>query len=267
MYDGNLGFTSGYPVNNFYKTTNSGINWTGVASNDFVDIYFLDSLIGWKSKGDMEKSTDGGNTWINQPLPNSPNFLVTSMENFSNINFDTIWGGGGVFQIGGTLRGVLYRTTNSGENWVFQIPDTSYQINQYNFVNFISKYSGWAYQRNMNGIYTFNGGDTTFYTGIQQSIGVIPEDFILKQNYPNPFNPRTVIPFSLKRNAFVKLIVYDVKGAEVQLLAEGNYNAGEYEVDFMGKFSSSGVYFYRIFITQNNSNEVYTETKRMILLK
>ncbi len=39
------------------------------------------------------------------------------------------------------------------------------------------------------------------------------------------------------------------------------------EVDFMGKFSASGVYFYRIDITGNNSNERFSQTKSMILLK
>lgn len=262
MYNGNLGFTSGYQVNNFYKTTNSGINWTGVAGNDFVDIYFIDSLTGWKSKGDMKKSTDGGNTWINQPLPNSPNFLYTSMENFSNINYDTIWGGGGVFQIGGTLRGVLYRTTNSGENWVFQIPDTSYQINQYNFVNFINKFSGWAYQRNMNGIYTFDGGDTNFITNIKASNYLNPEDYKLSQNFPNPFNPKTIISYDLKKQSLVEIKVFNILGVELKTLVKTNQQPGSYKIEFDGSNTPSGVYFYSMFI---NDNPV--DTKKMILIR
>jgi hypothetical protein len=62
-----------------------------------------------------------------------------------------------------------------------------------------------------------------------------------------------VIPFSLKKNAYVRLTAYDVRGVEIQKLAEGKYSAGEYEVDFMGKFSSSGVYFYKIEVTPDNS--------------
>jgi len=103
--------------------------------------------------------------------------------------------------------------------------------------------------------------DTTFYTGITKQNEYIPEDFELKQNYPNPFNPRTVIPFRLKKKAFVRLYVYDIAGREVQWLVDGNYNAGEYEVDFMGKYSSSGVYFYKIEITPDNSSERSTNTK------
>jgi hypothetical protein len=59
----------------------------------------------------------------------------------------------------------------------------------------------------------------------------------------------------------------DVTGREVQQLVSGIYNAGEYEVDFMGKYSSSGVYFYKIEISDDSSREKFTETKRMILLK
>lgn len=98
-------------------------------------------------------------------------------------------------------------------------------------------------------------------------MSVIPGDFILKQNYPNPFNPRTVIRFSLKKNAFVKLIAYDIRGIEVQRMVYGRYNAGEYEVDFMGKYSSSGVYFYRMEAEDERSGEIFSDTKRMILLK
>ena len=89
----------------------------------------------------------------------------------------------------------------------------------------------------------------------------------MHRNYPNPFNPRTVIPFSLKKSAYVKLSAFDIRGVEIQKLAEGKYSAGEYEVDFMGKFSSSGVYFYKIEVTSDNSGERFIDTKRMMLLK
>ena len=43
--------------------------------------------------------------------------------------------------------------------------------------------------------------------------------------------------------------------------------AGAYEVDFMGKFTATGVYFYRMTVTDEKSGIVYSETKKMILLK
>ena len=102
--------------------------------------------------------------------------------------------------------------------------------------------------------------------GIQQISSQIPREFKLYQNYPNPFNPRTVIPFSLKKSAYVKLIAYDITGREIQKMVDGNYSAGEYEVDFIGKFSASGVYLYRMEAEEPNGNK-FVDSKKMILLK
>ena len=90
----------------------------------------------------------------------------------------------------------------------------------------------------------------------------MPEKFVLKQNYPNPFNPRTVIPYSLSASAHVKIIAYDITGREVQRMVDKYQHAGAYEVDFMGKFTASGVYFYRMEVDGR-----VVGTKKMILLK
>ncbi len=247
FFNNRIGFCGSEDYTLLLKTTNSGNNWIQLnGQTGFINMYLSDSLNGWKVSGVMRKTTNGGINWVIQPIPSV---------------------GGSIQFPNNQKRAILYRSTNGGENWLYQITDTTIHLVQYYFVNFVNKLNGWAYVPESSGIHTTIGGDTTFYTGIQQSVGVIPKDFILKQNYPNPFNPRTVIPFSLKKNAFVKLIAYDIRGIEVQRLAEGRYNAGEYEVDFMGKFSSSGVYFYKIEITTDNSNEIYKDTKRMILLK
>ena len=197
------------------------------------------------------------------------------MIKLSVINKDTLWGVGGRIAFpNNQFRGILFHTTNSGKNWGYQLPDTSINIFQYVNVSSISRSNIWSYA-GVTGVHSNSGGDTTFYTGVHQLVSVIPEDFELKQNYPNPFNPRTVIRFSLKRKAKVRLIVYDIRGIEVQRLADGRYDAGEYEADFMGKFSSSGVYFYRIEVSLSDpmeaederSGKVFSDTKRMILIK
>jgi hypothetical protein len=96
---------------------------------------------------------------------------------------------------------------------------------------------------------------------------VVPEKFILKQNYPNPFNPRTVMPYSLRSSAHVKIIAYDITGREVQRMVDQYQQAGAYEVDFMGKFTATGVYLYRMTVTDDKSNQVYSDTKKMVLIK
>lgn len=94
-----------------------------------------------------------------------------------------------------------------------------------------------------------------------------PENYSLSQNYPNPFNPSTAIKFSLKENSLVKLNVYDLKGREVAIVINDRRDGGNYEVRFdANKLSlSSGTYFYRLEVQSSNNN--FTETKKMLLIK
>ncbi|MCL4548400.1 MAG: T9SS type A sorting domain-containing protein [Bacteroidetes bacterium] len=85
--------------------------------------------------------------------------------------------------------------------------------------------------------------------------------FELSQNYPNPFNPTTKISFSLPLKSQIKLKVFDVLGREIQILADGVYEAGKYEVEFKATNLPSGVYFYNL---TTGSNSI---TKKMLLVK
>ncbi len=272
MFNARIGFMTSTSTAspNIYKTTNGGANWNvNLPGEYFWDMHFTDSLTGWKCMSSFEaadtsvkKTTNGGLNWVKQVLPSGGILLTSQIERFSFLNKDTIWGAGGqVFYGGGKFRGILYRTTNGGANWLFQVPDTSFGIQGFGFIQFFNKNIGWAYN-STRGIHTTNGGDTTFITGIQQISSNIPKEFKLYQNFPNPFNPRTIIPYSLKKLAYVKITAYDILGREVQKLVDQKQNAGEYEVDFIGKFSATGVYFYRMEV-----DGVIIDTKKMVLIK
>jgi hypothetical protein len=97
--------------------------------------------------------------------------------------------------------------------------------------------------------------------GIQQIGTEIPGSFALSQNYPNPFNPATIIRFSIPKNSFVSLKVYDLAGKEISNLINENLTAGIYETDFDGSGITSGVYFYRL------QTDDFNDTKRMTLIK
>lgn len=73
-----------------------------------------------------------------------------------------------------------------------------------------------------------------------------PALFSLLQNYPNPFNPTTVIRGEWSADSKVRLVVYDLLGREVAVLADGRYPAGKYSFTFDAKGLASGVYFYRL---------------------
>ncbi|MBE0570046.1 MAG: T9SS type A sorting domain-containing protein [Ignavibacteriaceae bacterium] len=90
---------------------------------------------------------------------------------------------------------------------------------------------------------------------------LVPAQYSLEQNYPNPFNPSTTIKYSLARDEFVKLVVYNTLGEEVTTLVNKEQKAGRYEVIFSASDLATGVYVYRI-ETPN-----YTASKKLILMK
>ncbi len=69
---------------------------------------------------------------------------------------------------------------------------------------------------------------------------------VLAPNYPNPFNPTTQIMFSLPMDSDIRLVVIDVLGRVVQILAEGRYKAGTYTVTVNMKNFNSGLYLYHL---------------------
>jgi hypothetical protein len=83
-------------------------------------------------------------------------------------------------------------------------------------------------------------------TGTGNNVSELPKEFKLYDNYPNPFNPTTSIKYDIANNAFVKLVVYDVTGKEVETLVNDNLQAGRYEASFNGGSYSSGIYFAKI---------------------
>ena len=59
----------------------------------------------------------------------------------------------------------------------------------------------------------------------------------------------------------VRLVVYDVLGREVAVLADGRYPAGKSSFTFDGTRLASGVYFYRL------TAGSFVSTRKMILTK
>jgi hypothetical protein len=107
-------------------------------------------------------------------------------------------------------------------------------------------------------------------------------NYILYQNYPNPFNPSTKIGYKLKDKGYVKLYLYDIKGEQISVLVNEVQEAGYYEVLFDASIShsgevrnlpggrqglASGVYIYQIFVKGENNIPVFSDIKKMLLVK
>jgi len=101
-------------------------------------------------------------------------------------------------------------------------------------------------------------------TGIAPASTEVPDKYEMSQNYPNPFNPSTKINVSLLKTSNVKIVVFDITGKEVAILANTVMNAGKYVIDWNAASAgslSSGVYFYRI------TAGSFVDVKKMMLLK
>jgi PKD repeat protein len=94
----------------------------------------------------------------------------------------------------------------------------------------------------------------------------IPVQNALFSNYPNPFNPTTSISFSIERDGFVSLDIYNIRGQKIKSLVSENKATGNHSVvwngtDESGRNVGSGIYFYRII------TDKFTSTKKMVLMK
>ncbi len=184
----------------------------------------------------------------------------TSIENAKHrLNVFAVWLGGDLAPGSGNIA-TLYFSTGSSWNSSLKVPVDS---------------SEWPAGTTYNGV-TFS--DVTgsiswipiFHRGAldvkEVNTPAKPTVFSLAQNYPNPFNPTTLIRFSLPKDSYVKLEVYNILGQKVKTLVNEKLTAGVKEVSWDGKGAkgmsvASGIYFYRI------KADTFSDVKKMVVLK
>lgn len=230
--------------NGVHLTTNFGTNWI-FKSNAISSVHAFaisgSNLYAGTYRNGIYVSSNNGTNWtaINNGLPNN---------NITNITI------AGTNIIAGTDSNGVFVTTNYGLNWISKntgltnLRVLSLIINN-NYI-FAGTYNGGIFRRLLPEI-----------IGIKKLVSLVPKQFDLKQNYPNPFNPSTNIRYEITKNSFVKLVVYNVLGLEVEKLVNEKQSLGVYEVAFNASQYPSGVYFYRLEI------ENFSDSKKMILLK
>jgi hypothetical protein len=63
------------------------------------------------------------------------------------------------------------------------------------------------------------------------------------------------------------LNVFDIAGKEKIVIVNQEQNNGKYTVEFDATDLPSGVYFYRLEVTYDHKGEIYSDTKKMILIR
>ncbi|MBE2256888.1 MAG: T9SS type A sorting domain-containing protein [Ignavibacteria bacterium] len=235
-----------------FYTTNSGLNWTAayttclgqgvqglaITKNDTDFVYFNPSC------------EDG----ISQARI-THNFFLNTEKVSLNSNYISFYNKN--FGISTNQSGVYY-TVNSGRRWTLiknYLKDSYLPILADSVTAYFIGYNGKIIKAS-----NINKND---YLETKDNIVA---NFELFQNYPNPFNPTTNIDFQIKNESFVELEIYDLMGRKIKTLLNKNLNSGSYSVKFEAENLSSGIYFYKL-KTLSTNNEIYEDSKKMLLLK
>ncbi len=244
-----------------WKTTNSGMNWfvCGSAGN-LQQLELINERIGWASNGGtiIRKTTDGGLNWVAQTMPTGNGIVLNQIKNFRIIDSNIVYGDYGVRQFGpGPVKGIIWKTTNGGNNWGFQQPDTNIQTARFEGIDFINANTGWS-----SNIHTTNGGGPLIIVDVNNNITQTPKTFTLSQNYPNPFNATSNIKYQISKSSNIRIEVMDILGREIKILVNEKQTAGTYEVHFNAGNLPSGIYFYSLL-----ADGITIDTKRLLYLK
>ncbi|MEO0095908.1 MAG: YCF48-related protein [candidate division WOR-3 bacterium] len=178
--DNQLGFAVG-ANGTFFKTTNGGNVWTPKNANTTATLYavkFINSQIGYiaglgSTGGVIMKSTDGGDNWISQTIPN--NNTYRAIQDLFFFNADTGYAVAGATPSYGGAVGLVYKTTNGGQTWVENYAPSSANFYAIDFpensqVGYISGLMGGTGTYKM--IKTTNGGNS--WTGQSLGGGIVP---------------------------------------------------------------------------------------------
>ena len=197
-------------------------------------------------EGSVIKSTNGGKTWQQSGLRDTP-YDMYALASVQTGNRSLLFTGGATppSQSGIPEYGIFV-SRDRGMTWA--------SMNLAGGTKGIRCFASEA--TSADGCILFAGtmGDGVYmYQENPTVVGpsVRPAVFRLDQNYPNPFNPATSIRYSLDKSSHVKLTILNLLGQKVRTLADADQSAGEYSVQWDATDDekhpvSSGIYFYRL---------------------
>ena len=179
-----------------------------------------------------------------------------------SITEATSGGGDYELQFGwmGSAEDASFKSNRTNNARLYLLPDTI----EAGTGTYTTQFSNVPYTLSRSGISslgTFVVGGFKLSTDIEDRQSEIPRYFELSQNYPNPFNPTTQIKYSVPKQSYLSIKVYNLLGQEVMTLFEGVKESGSYVVSLNADRLSSGIYLYRL---QSQSTAI---TKKFVLMK
>ncbi len=119
-----------------------------------------------------------------------------------------------------------------------------------NFSYYSIGVQNWSFQSRH---YRFSKGMYYAFRGIIESstnsIKVLNNssvDYSLSNAYPNPFNPTATIQFSVSKDSYVNIEVFDILGRKIETLLSETKIKGNYKIMVNGLGLPSGIYFVRM---------------------
>lgn len=230
-HNGNLWIGTGY---SYYSGTGElakfdGTNWT---------VYNKDNL-GWLTNGSVSCLGTGTDEsiWIGTYKGYKVGDEAIGFANFNENNLS------------------VYNKSNSG--LPYDDISTLVQDSEGNLWigTFANNYDA-DHSRAIGGLAVYNANGITFPTNTMIASS---NDFMLKQNYPNPFHNNTIIKYSLPKQTYLDISVFDNLGRKIETLQTGIQQAGNHEINFDASSLPGGLYFYQL------KTGTTVEAKKMIV--
>lgn len=245
---------NGSNTGGFFKSTNSGVNWSYVAISGAT--YHRGSITCTPNQSGhlylailnqgLYESTNNGDSWSLDGSITSAEQVVSSSSSTSKRTF--IFG-----KVSSETYNHIYKVTST----INEITDNDHKLP-----------STVSLTLNNNELWIGTQGQGVFvYAESEDSktkskiMSLNEYRNTLRNNYPNPFNPSTKINYSIIKNSKVKLTIYDLLGKSVAVLVDNYQLAGEHQATFDASNLASGIYIYRL------EAGSFVETKKMTLIK
>ncbi len=200
-----------------YPTTRAGNILTATGFNKFSDFgiaYYTSTLP--LSLISFSGTVNGGKVRLNWQTNNEKNITGYDIERLINGT----WSGIGFIASSGN--------SSAANNYLFDDNGPLNGINYYRLK--ITDADGKSSYSRIISLVTENGKSVVY------------------QNVPNPFINSTTIRYDIAEKSSVKIVVYNLAGAQVKVLTNDTRQAGSYEVKWNTSNISAGNYFYKVII-------------------